>query len=110
MRRPRVGVQQARGLQDVQRFYMAMRPASRSGAPSRLVIIGKKRLPAVERHERFFGFVAAVAPTVSSGFHPAHVRCCAACAKAWRAGAAVLVQRGHTCAAAQWWLLPEFCM
>ena len=66
VRRARVDLKVARSMEDVQRFFMALRPGSRKGAPSRLVIIGKKRLPDVERHERFFCFLNTVAPTVSS--------------------------------------------
>eukprot|EP00891_Asterochloris_glomerata_P000121 jgi/Astpho2/121/Aster-04586 len=57
--RPRVAVEHAESLDDVQRFSMILTPTSRAAdAPSRLIIIGKKRLPSVSGHERFFGFVA----------------------------------------------------
>ena len=48
--RPRVGVEEAAGLADVQRFYMVLTPEG-AGKKARLAVIGKKRLPAVEKHE-----------------------------------------------------------
>ncbi|CAL8463489.1 g3023 [Coccomyxa elongata] len=58
-------MEETQSLQDVQRFFMIMSPYSRSdAAPHRLLVIGKKRLPNPERHERFFGFVLATAQKV----------------------------------------------
>ncbi|PRW45162.1 hypothetical protein C2E21_6125 [Chlorella sorokiniana] len=57
----KVGMEEVESLQDVQRFFMLLQPASGSGGKSRLCVLGKKRLPSARRHERFFGFVEAVA-------------------------------------------------
>ena len=43
-RRPRVGLQEAHNLSDIQRFYIVMAPTSRK-APMRLAAVGKKQLP-----------------------------------------------------------------
>lgn len=59
--RPRVNVDHPTSVGDVQRFFMILAPTSRPKAPFRLLIIGKKRLPIADRHERFFGFVEATA-------------------------------------------------
>jgi hypothetical protein len=55
--RPRVAIEEAHSLNDVQRFYMVLSP-DRKGALKRLIVIAKKKLPA--NKERFFGFVGAV--------------------------------------------------
>jgi hypothetical protein len=56
--RPRVDVQQAHGPDDVQRFFAILKPVKK---PSfRRIILGRKRLPAVEDHERTWGFVDLV--------------------------------------------------
>ncbi|EIE27488.1 hypothetical protein COCSUDRAFT_55496 [Coccomyxa subellipsoidea C-169] len=57
--RPRVGLEEAHSLSDVQRFFIIMSPTSRKDAPNRLIPIGKKRLPDPAKRERFFGFVQA---------------------------------------------------
>lgn len=44
-----VGVEDAESLQDVQRFYMVLAPVG--GPKARLAVVGKKRLPSVEKHE-----------------------------------------------------------
>jgi hypothetical protein len=62
--RPRVGLTEAHKLGDVQRFFMLLSPSSRPGAPSKLIPIGKKRLPDPATHERFFGFVQTTASKV----------------------------------------------
>lgn len=56
--RPKVDVAQARGLDDVQRFYVILAPGAKP--VFRRVIIGRKRLPGVEEHERTWGFVDLV--------------------------------------------------
>ena len=61
--RPRVNVDHPTGINDIQRFFMILAPTSRPKASFRLLIIGKKRLPIADRHERFFGFVEATAGT-----------------------------------------------
>jgi hypothetical protein len=57
--RPRVGVEEVRGLDDVQRFFLVLEPAGR-GILRRL-IVGRKRLPDADAHERAWAFVAEVA-------------------------------------------------
>lgn len=59
--RPRVNVDHPTSVDDIQRFFMILAPTSRPKAPFRLLIIGKKRLPVPEKHERFFGFVEKTA-------------------------------------------------
>lgn len=46
---------------------MIMAPTNRPKAPFRLHIIGKKRLPIPDKHERFFCFTEATAGKVSVG-------------------------------------------
>ncbi|HEY0451483.1 hypothetical protein [Actinophytocola sp.] len=56
--RPRVDVDQVRGLADVQRFFVILKPG---GKPVfRRVVVGRKRLPGIEEHERTWGFVDLV--------------------------------------------------
>eukprot|EP00877_Chromochloris_zofingiensis_P008477 jgi/Chrzof1/3883/Cz13g12020.t1 len=62
--RPRVEVTRVRSAADVARFEFILEPTSRPDGKCRLIIIPKKRLPDVHRHERFFGFVDAVADDV----------------------------------------------
>lgn len=57
--RPRVGEGQAAGLEDVQRFYMIMKPHGQ--ARFRVAVLGRKRLPAAGEHERIWGFIETVA-------------------------------------------------
>lgn len=47
-------VEVVQSLEDVQRFYMLLEP-KRAGAKSRLLIVGKKRLPDVNTHEARLG-------------------------------------------------------
>lgn len=78
--RPRVNVDHPTSVGDIQRFFMILAPSSRPNAPFRLLIIGKKRLPIADRHERFFGFVEATAGDFSSPHLP--VKCsyiCSSC-------------------------------
>lgn len=56
---PTVDEHDPSGFSDVQRFYVAMRP--RGGGKVRLAVIGRKRLPDVDDHERTWGFVDMVA-------------------------------------------------
>jgi len=65
--RPRVNVDHPTSLNDIQRFFMIMAPTNRPKAPFRLHIIGKKRLPIPDKHERFFCFTEATAGKVSIG-------------------------------------------
>ena len=57
--RPRIDSAGAQGLEDVQRFYIALRPA-RKRPRIRLLTIGRKRLPDLSSHERSWGFVDLV--------------------------------------------------
>jgi hypothetical protein len=56
--RPTVDIDRVRGLADVQRFYVILKPGSKPAF--RRVIIGRKRLPGIEEHERTWGFVDLV--------------------------------------------------
>jgi hypothetical protein len=56
--RPRVEEENPSGLRDVQRFYVVLRPDG--GGKLRLLVLGRKRLPEVQAHERVWGFVDAV--------------------------------------------------
>jgi hypothetical protein len=56
--RPRVGRDEVRSLEDVQRFFMLLHPQGSSHV--REIVVGTKRLPDVERHERGWAFVARV--------------------------------------------------
>ncbi|KAL4444582.1 hypothetical protein ABPG77_002399 [Micractinium sp. CCAP 211/92] len=58
--RPKVGKEEVDSLDDVQRFFMLLRPDA-AGVKSRMCVLGKKRLPSARRHERFFCFVEATA-------------------------------------------------
>ncbi|DBB02711.1 TPA: hypothetical protein ACH3X3_011658 [Trebouxia sp. C0006] len=62
--RPRVNVDHPTSVNDIQRFFMIMAPTSRPKAPFRLHIIGKKRLPIPDKHERFFCFTEATADSM----------------------------------------------
>ena len=57
--RPKVNEDAPSGPGDVQRFFLAMRPAG--GKAVRLCVVGRKHLPDAERHERLWGFVGTVA-------------------------------------------------
>ena len=53
--RPRVGHEEAHGLEDVERFYIQLKPWRRE--LYRLIILGRKRLPEPKEHNRFWAFV-----------------------------------------------------
>src|SRR3954447_94223 len=57
--RPRVDAEDVRSLDDVQRFFLVMKPDGTSRF--RRIIVGPKRLPDPERHARFWACVAEVA-------------------------------------------------
>jgi hypothetical protein len=57
--RPRVDVEEADALEDVQRFFIVLRPAETRRF--RCIVIGRKRLPDPEAHERVWGLVVEVA-------------------------------------------------
>src|SRR5689334_18645665 len=61
--RPRVEEDEAEGLGDVQRFFMVLKP---QGGPYRLAVLGGKRLPEADRHERIWGFIDMVAKSGSA--------------------------------------------
>ena len=57
--RPRVGAEEVRRLEDVQRFSLLLHSEGR--ALFRRLIVGRKRLPDLRTHERVWAFVADVA-------------------------------------------------
>jgi hypothetical protein len=58
--RPRVGVTEVRSLDDVARFVVVLDPDTRGW--DRLLVVGRKRQPDPERHERAWALVAEVTP------------------------------------------------
>ena len=56
--RPRVGVEEVRGLDDVQRFLVVLEP--HGARRRRELLVGRKRLPDPRRHERAWALVTAV--------------------------------------------------
>jgi hypothetical protein len=56
--RPRVGEDQPTDVSDVQRFFIVLHPESQD--KFRLLVIGRKRQPDIDEHERTWGFVALV--------------------------------------------------
>lgn len=56
--RPRIEMDEVDGLADVQRFFMVLK--GEDGAPFRLAVLGRKRLPDVAEHERIWGFIDKV--------------------------------------------------
>ena len=56
--RPKVEEEEATGLGDIQRFFMVLKPEGR--AEFRLAMLGRKRLPQADRHERIWGFIDRV--------------------------------------------------
>ncbi|HEV7676149.1 MAG TPA: hypothetical protein VGQ12_16585 [Candidatus Angelobacter sp.] len=69
--RPKLDVQTVRRLDDVQRFYMVLKPERKKRF--RRIIIGRKRLPDIGKHERTWGFVDRVTQTaeeVEDDFDP----------------------------------------
>ncbi len=56
--RPAVEDEDPEGLEDVQRFYLIMNPDDDG---YRVLVVGRKRLPDPEEHERNWGFVEMVA-------------------------------------------------
>lgn len=57
--RPKVNEEDPSSLSDVQRFFVVLSPDE--GRAARLLVVGRKRLPATERHERSWGFVERTA-------------------------------------------------
>jgi hypothetical protein len=62
--RPRVEQDEVGGLGDVQRFFMILKPQGR--APLRLAVLGRKRLPEANEHERIWGFIDKIADSGSA--------------------------------------------
>lgn len=56
--RPKVEHEKAEGPEDVERFDMVLKPENRD--LYRLIVIGRKRLPEIDDHERNWGFVETV--------------------------------------------------
>lgn len=57
--RPRIQHETAKELDDVERFYMVLKP---DGAQHfRMIVLGRKRLPEIGGHERIWGFMEQVA-------------------------------------------------
>ena len=57
--RPRLDAEDPHGLEDVQRFYIVLRPG-RKRPRLRMLTVGRKRLPDIASHERSWGFVDLV--------------------------------------------------
>jgi hypothetical protein len=53
--RPAVVVDEAHGFKDVRRLYTLLKPSGNH--LYRLLIVGRKKLPAPEEHDRFWAFV-----------------------------------------------------
>ncbi len=53
--RPKIGETEVEGLEDIQRFFMILKP--KGGKRFRLTVLGRKRLSDQDRHERIWGFV-----------------------------------------------------
>ncbi|MEV0639893.1 hypothetical protein AB0I77_34130 [Streptomyces sp. NPDC050619] len=56
--RPRVERERVHDIEEVQRLFVILQPFG--GKQSRRLVIGRKRLPAPEEHERFWGFIEEV--------------------------------------------------
>lgn len=56
--RPKIDAQVVHSLDDIQRFYMILKPEERN--IFRRIIIGRKHIPDVDKHERTWGFVDLV--------------------------------------------------
>ncbi|MDQ2803793.1 MAG: hypothetical protein M3Y41_14385 [Pseudomonadota bacterium] len=61
--RPKVDQPDPAGLEDVERFFVVLRP--RTPRVWRLLVIGRKRLPEIDAHERNWGFVDLVTRSVT---------------------------------------------
>jgi hypothetical protein len=58
--RPRVADEHVESLEEVQRLLMLLRPW-RGRRHTRLLVVGRKRLPEIDEHDRFWAFVDVVA-------------------------------------------------
>ena len=73
--RPRVDQPHADSLEDVQRLLMVLHP--RRGRRVRLLVVGRKRLPDITEHDRFWAFVDTVADRpeqLREALEPRHYR------------------------------------
>jgi hypothetical protein len=73
--RPRVEESKAEGLGDIQRFFMVLKPEG--DAPFPLAVLGRKRLPDADSHERVWGFIDKVSKSgdaIEAGFKEQHYR------------------------------------
>ncbi len=61
--RPAVETHEAEGLGDIQRFFMVLK--GQGGAPLRIAVLGRKRLPDIAGHERIWGFIDKVTKSAS---------------------------------------------
>ena len=71
--RPKVNEDDPHGIGDVQNFGIVLRP--QGGSKVRLLIVGRKRLPDTEPHERHWGVVEAVAKSakeIEAGLREEH--------------------------------------
>lgn len=57
--RPRVEQEEAQDVDDIQRLYLILQPAG--GQRTRRLVLGRKRLPDPDEHQRHWGFVDEVA-------------------------------------------------
>ena len=76
MRRPRVDLLEAHGLEDVKNFFIAMHPASRQGAPSRLLVVGRCACAAACAHAKRTVRPAVWQDSIAGGAKSAK-ECCA---------------------------------
>lgn len=61
--RPNVRTEEVESLDDVQRMFMILKPTE-GGGKNRLIVVGKKKLPAVHERNRFWSFVEATADSI----------------------------------------------
>jgi hypothetical protein len=57
--RPKIETDGAEGLPDVQRFFMVLKPEGQRRF--RVAVLGRKRLPDADEHERIWGFIDEIA-------------------------------------------------
>jgi len=66
--RPKVGVESASGIEDVQRLYIVLSP---EGSPKkRVLVLPKKMLPDIKGHDRYFAFVDMVTEKWEESLEP----------------------------------------
>jgi len=57
--RPKIEVEEAEGPEDIARLFILLAPKEKESL-NRLIIMGKKKMPEVSTHERYFAFVSKV--------------------------------------------------